>query len=327
MARGAADFSYQHVQRRVWTDSKFRSLSPPAPNAQTLWFFLLTGEYTTKIPGVIANAGRAGMAEFLDWPLEEFDRCFDEIVAQKMAIADWRNRLIYLPSAFKQPDNHPRSTSEVVAWRKTLNNLPECALRDHIEYDLRLLLTEMGPTFLTSFISARRTDLFSKRDDTKPLPAAAPTTSPAVQTARSPDPLPDPDPLPSKSTSARTRVDELAAVLSKNWFSWGTKVLTPDGLTLEAVAGLLIAYADALGEADLAAVAERAVKGAFVEKLLPSWSFTAPATPALFVKKWDEIQAVLGGLEPGSRAPPRSAAARKHNDGIGAQPVTKEEEY
>ena len=46
--------------------------------------------------------------------------------------------------------------------------------------------------------------------------------------------------------------------------------VTPDGLTLEAVADLLLVYADAQGEADLTALAERAVRVAFVEKLLPS---------------------------------------------------------
>lgn len=208
---GASDFTYQHVQKRVWTDSKFRELSPPPPNAQTLWFFLLTGEFTTKIPGVNANAGRASMAEFLDWPVEAFERCFAEISDRGMAIADWRNRLIYLPSAFKQPNHQPQSTSVVVGWRRVLNNLPECALRDHIEYDLRLLLTDMGPTFLASFMSARRADLFSKRDDTKPLPAALPAAAPA----RYPDPSPSPSPDPEKTdddsadaSSSRTGTQE-----------------------------------------------------------------------------------------------------------------------
>lgn len=199
---GASDFSYQHVQRRVWTDGKFRALSAPPPNAQTLWLFLITGEYTTKIPGVIANAGRAGMAEFLEWPLEDFERCFEEIAAQSMAIADWRNRLIYLPSAFRQPDNHPRSTSTVVAWRKVLNNLPECYLRDHVEHDLRELLTSMGPEFSASFEHARRTDLFSKRDDTKRLVSTIPTAPPARSPDPDPFPIPSPDPEETHDDSA-----------------------------------------------------------------------------------------------------------------------------
>jgi hypothetical protein len=100
---------------------------------------------------------------------------------------------------------------------------------------------------------------------------------------------------------ARTRVGELKSILAKNWGAWGTKVLTPDGLTIEDVARLLATWADAAGETDMVALAERAVRVAFVEKLLGSWSFTGFATPALFIKKWDEIQAVLGGAEPGRR--------------------------
>jgi hypothetical protein len=200
MARGAADFRYQHVQVRTWSDKKFRELSAPPPNAQTLWMFLLTGEYTTKIPGVIANVGRAGMAEFLEWPLDAFDRCFTEIVDKEMAVADWRNRLIYLPSAFKQTDQHPRSTSTVVTWRKVLNNLPECELRDRIELELRAMLAEISDTFIQSFMSAKRFDLLNKVDEQKPLttPLSSGLTT-ALSTsgsARSPDPLPDPVPLP-----------------------------------------------------------------------------------------------------------------------------------
>lgn len=155
------------------------ALSPPAPNARYLWLFLMTGEFTTKIPGVNVG-GRASMAEFLEWPLEDFDRCFAEIAAQKgtdgtpMVVADWKNRLVYLTSAFKQPDNHPHSTAEVVTWRKALNNLPECELRDRIEYDLRLALMEHSPSFLESFVCQKRVDLFSKRDNSNPLPAMLP---------------------------------------------------------------------------------------------------------------------------------------------------------
>src|SRR5262249_29453950 len=103
-------------------------------------------------------------------------------------------------------------------------------------------------------------------------------------------------------TPARARVDELSAILKRKWGTWGTKVLTPDGASCESAAQLLVTYADAAGEVDLAALAERAVRVAFVGKLLPSWSFTGFATPAMFVRKWDDVQAVLGGAEPGKRA-------------------------
>ncbi|MGH8276468.1 MAG: hypothetical protein ACRETH_07215, partial [Steroidobacteraceae bacterium] len=55
-------------------------------------------------------------------------------------------------------------------------------------------------------------------------------------------------------SNARTRVGELAVALKRGWGQWGTRVLTPDGLSVEAVAGLLAVYAEAAGETDMPAL-------------------------------------------------------------------------
>ena len=51
---------YRRVQTRVWGDEKFRQLSAPLPNAQTLWF-LRNGSALTDLAGTVARH-RAGIA-------------------------------------------------------------------------------------------------------------------------------------------------------------------------------------------------------------------------------------------------------------------------
>ena len=69
---------YRKVEVKTWGDAKFRRLSKIQPSGQALWLFLITGPHTGPIPGLF-RAGRAAMAEELDWDLEDFDKAFAEI--------------------------------------------------------------------------------------------------------------------------------------------------------------------------------------------------------------------------------------------------------
>lgn len=61
----------------MWSDEKFRELTPMQPCGQALWLFLLTGPQTGPIPGLF-RAGRAVLADELGWDLEAFDEAFAE---------------------------------------------------------------------------------------------------------------------------------------------------------------------------------------------------------------------------------------------------------
>ena len=80
---------YRKVHVCVWADAKFRALSSPNPNGQSLWLYLLTGPHTTQIPGLFTG-GEAGLAEALGWPLEGFRKAFREVFSQGMVEADWK---------------------------------------------------------------------------------------------------------------------------------------------------------------------------------------------------------------------------------------------
>jgi len=143
--------------------------------------------------------------------------------------------------------------------------------------------------------------------------------SPAVSHAHAHAPF-------EKESNARTRVN--VARLKGDWGKrWPTKLLMPSGEAVATVAQLVEAYADATGEADVEALIDRAMQ-AFM-RVLAAWSFEGAATPETFIRKWQEIQTVLAGRDPAAKRPAARAAAggggRKFNDGIGAQPVTREE--
>jgi len=118
---------YRKVHVRVWGDEKFRSLSAPKPNGQTLWFFLMTGPHTGPIPGLF-SAGEAALAESLGWTLKGFRRAWQEIESKGMAKADWTNRVIWLPNAIRY--NPPESPNVVASWRAALDEIPDCELKN-----------------------------------------------------------------------------------------------------------------------------------------------------------------------------------------------------
>ncbi len=113
----------------LWGDEKFRSLSQPQPNAQTLWVFLIAGPCTGIIPGVIA-VGRLALSEALGWAPEAFDKSFAELENKGMAVADWRARLVFLPNGLAH--NPPASPNVVKSWRNSWLELPQCQLKKRI---------------------------------------------------------------------------------------------------------------------------------------------------------------------------------------------------
>jgi hypothetical protein len=101
------------------------------PNAQHLWLYLLTGDATVAIPGVVP-IDREGLAAKLDWIryLGKFDTCVREIERKKMAHFDWEAGLVWCPAAFQY--NKPQSPNVVRSWGKVFDLLPECPLKGEV---------------------------------------------------------------------------------------------------------------------------------------------------------------------------------------------------
>lgn len=144
MSRRKPEDVHRRVKVRMWLDAKFRSLSAPAPSAQVLWLYLLTGPSTCIIPGV-HPIGENALAEVLGWPLKALRSCWLELEEQGMAVASWSDRLIWLP---KSIDHNPPANAKVAqAWGGAFAYLPECDLRDRVFDELADHLDGRGGKF------------------------------------------------------------------------------------------------------------------------------------------------------------------------------------
>ena len=142
---------YRKVEVRTWGDEKFRALSPIQPSGQALWLFLITGPHTGPIPGLF-RAGRAAMSEELDWDVEDFDKAFAEVVAQGMVKADFKARVMWLPSAIKH--NKPANPNVVISWVSEFGVVPECALKWEALESLKSSVHALGKAFGKAFDDA-----------------------------------------------------------------------------------------------------------------------------------------------------------------------------
>lgn len=142
---------FRKIECAMWVDQRFSRLSPMPPSGQGLWIFLLTNPDTGMIPGLY-RAGRAGLAEALDWPIEAFDQAFAELEREGMARADWRARLVWLPKALDH--NPPPNPNVVTRWAREFELLPECALRFEALEALAAHMDTRTPGFVEAFDKA-----------------------------------------------------------------------------------------------------------------------------------------------------------------------------
>ena len=130
---------FRKVLVALWGDEKFRALSRLAPSGQALYLFASTGPFTSSLPGLL-NAGRAAMAEALDWQPEQFTAAFDELEQLGMARADFTARLVWLPDALRV--NLPQSPNVVRSWASAIRMLPACTLKAEALAAMRSVLVE-----------------------------------------------------------------------------------------------------------------------------------------------------------------------------------------
>ena len=166
---------YRKIEVRTWSDEKFRALSGIPPSGQGLWFFLLTGPHTTAIPGLF-RAGRAAMAEELDWDQEAFDKAFQEVFEQGMAKADFKAKLVWLPTAVLH--NKPESPNVVRSWRVELDLLPECDLKREAIEGIREALELVGHSYVEAF-----DEVISHKEKQPSKPSAKPSPKPSAKTS------------------------------------------------------------------------------------------------------------------------------------------------
>lgn len=158
---------YRKVYVATWADDRFRRLSAPQPNAQTLWFRLLTGPETANLPGLFVS-GEAGLAEALGWPLKAFREAFTEVRTEGMAKADWTVRVVWVPKAIRY--NEPESPNVVRSWRVPWSEIPDCDLKREAYGVLRAYCEGKGEGFSKAFREACGHPLANPEPEPKPEP-------------------------------------------------------------------------------------------------------------------------------------------------------------
>lgn len=143
---------YAKISRRLWADKRFRGLSKPQPNAQSLFVYLLSGPEGTNVPGLIP-VGEAALAEAIGWPVPGLRKAFNELEAAGMAMADWGERLVWVPKAVRH--NPPANRDVVLGWRGSIALLPECDLKERALDGVSNIVSELGASFADAFAKAR----------------------------------------------------------------------------------------------------------------------------------------------------------------------------
>jgi hypothetical protein len=139
---------YRKIPVTLWGDPRVRTLSRPRPNAQSLLLYLRTGPHTVAVPGLF-TAGVAELAERLRWPPAGFRRAFEELERHGLAMAAWPERVVFLPDVIK--DNPPESPSVVKAWRRAVDEIPDCELKRVAVSQILAFLKSLTPAFYDAF--------------------------------------------------------------------------------------------------------------------------------------------------------------------------------
>jgi len=143
---------YAKVSLRLWNDQRFRNLGAPPPNAQFLFFYLMTSPLRTLIPGVNREDFSTVFQHF-GWSARSGWAQVAALEEQRMVTHE--DGLIWLPNALSH--NRPANPNVVVGWRKTFDGeLPECELRDQIGVGITLFLRDFDPPFRQAFAARRR---------------------------------------------------------------------------------------------------------------------------------------------------------------------------
>lgn len=136
---------YSKVDRRIWGDFKFRSLSD---DAKLLFLYLLTAPESLPLPGFFIM-GKAQLAESMGWLPERLSKPFEELFRNGMVKCDWEARFLFLTNGIKR--NPPDNPNVVKGWARQFDKLPECNLKEESLSSIIEYLETLGKRYLQPF--------------------------------------------------------------------------------------------------------------------------------------------------------------------------------
>ena len=133
--------AYTKIERRIWNDSKFRSLSD---NGKLVFFFILTHPHQTPFGAMRASV--EGLAQEIGWGTKAFGEALAEASRKGMVKVDPKACFILLPNYPKH--NKPESPNVLRGWFKSLAYLPECELYFELLQNIKDFAKGWGPPFI-----------------------------------------------------------------------------------------------------------------------------------------------------------------------------------
>jgi hypothetical protein len=299
---------YRSIYMGTWSDSRFRQLSSPAPNAQFLWFFLLTGKYTTNIPGCIL-ATPDEIAATLRWTDaygEGFGKAFREAFAEvielgmaKVDDTDPQAGFIWLPNGPKR--NRPQSVNVVIGWGKVWDEVPDCALKAQAWEELRAYVEGLPKGYREAFAKACPKPSLIQRQKQRQKQEQREVSRDEPRASASPPSKPKVKSQPPGSDHQRF-IAEFTALFERHRGvkpEWGKK----QGAMVKTLLGKPGGLADAIARAER------------MFELAPRFPAENPDLPTL-VSHWDKFAPKAKGSSRGRAEPaPHSAFA------FGEQPL------
>lgn len=152
MSNARQKIPYVKVARTTWQDAKFRALSAPQPNGQSLWLWFICGQGHSILPGLIPM-GEAAIAEAVGWDVEGFRKAFAELEGAGLAKADWNARLVWIPNGVHY--NPPQSPNVVRGWEFEFRTAPNSWLLAESYRHIQAFLEGLGEAFAEPFRKAK----------------------------------------------------------------------------------------------------------------------------------------------------------------------------
>lgn len=150
---------YRIISPKIWNDAKFRELSD---SGKLVFFMLLTHPHTSAI-GTL-RAFIQGLAAELGWDEKAFREAFQEGLDKGLWKADLKAGLIWLPNFIKY--NLPQSPNVLKSWVGSLDDCPECELKNQVFLAIKSLSESLSKAFGKAFREAFRDPLPNQEQDT-----------------------------------------------------------------------------------------------------------------------------------------------------------------
>lgn len=192
--KGPAEQRFGKVWCELFDDPRVQALPE---RAQLLYFRLITGPETLRVPGLV-RVRRGALMDRYGWSQAEFDGYFQAIEAAKLATADWERGIVLLQDQLRYEFNKPTSLNMVVCWRRELVAVRDCDLVEWVFARLRSMLAqEENPKWLDALEGRYH----------PPGPGQASTAKKgkkaSSRSSKLPSDTPDPDPDPRSSKEDR----------------------------------------------------------------------------------------------------------------------------